>query len=217
MRWLFGGLLAASITILGLSPALAVGCGPGTFASVQIDLTGIAGTTCGPFGNGNPTLAVLPGPDPLELLGFTKLDSTKAGDNGPVPLSMTFSIPRFDGTVSFTTTTYAEYAIGFQLKPIAFLDPKPDWVTFYITGAASNTLLSGTFDSDTIFPPSSFEPFSDKIDYAVLYGTNCAVGTACDPPPSTPLPAALPLFAGGLGVFGLLARRRKKKAAVSAV
>ena len=29
---------------------------------------------------------------------------------------------------------------------------------------------------------------------------------------ATPLPAALPLFAGGLGVMGLLARRRKRKA-----
>jgi hypothetical protein len=29
---------------------------------------------------------------------------------------------------------------------------------------------------------------------------------------ATPLPAALPLFAGGLGVIGLLARRRKQKA-----
>ena len=37
----------------------------------------------------------------------------------------------------------------------------------------------------------------------------------CAPPPTTPLPAALPLFAGGLGLFGLLARRRKKKAAVA--
>jgi hypothetical protein len=30
---------------------------------------------------------------------------------------------------------------------------------------------------------------------------------------ATPLPAALPLFAGGLGVIGLLARRKKRKAA----
>ena len=28
---------------------------------------------------------------------------------------------------------------------------------------------------------------------------------------ATPLPAALPLFAGGLGVMGLVARRRKKR------
>ena len=32
----------------------------------------------------------------------------------------------------------------------------------------------------------------------------------------TPLPAALPLFAGGLGVMGLLARRRKRKGAALA-
>ena len=29
---------------------------------------------------------------------------------------------------------------------------------------------------------------------------------------ATPLPAALPLFAGGLGIIGLLARRRKRNA-----
>ena len=32
---------------------------------------------------------------------------------------------------------------------------------------------------------------------------------------ATPLPAALPLFAGGLGVFGLLARRNRKKKSFS--
>lgn len=34
-------------------------------------------------------------------------------------------------------------------------------------------------------------------------------------PPSVPLPASLPLFAGGLGVMGLLGRRRTRKAAIS--
>lgn len=33
-----------------------------------------------------------------------------------------------------------------------------------------------------------------------------------DAPTATPLPAALPLFAGGLGLIGLLARRRKRRA-----
>jgi hypothetical protein len=33
---------------------------------------------------------------------------------------------------------------------------------------------------------------------------------------TTPLPAALPLFAGGLGVLGLLTKRRERKAAAAA-
>jgi hypothetical protein len=33
---------------------------------------------------------------------------------------------------------------------------------------------------------------------------------------TTPLPGALPLFAGGLGALGLLGRRRKRKAAIAA-
>jgi hypothetical protein len=37
-----------------------------------------------------------------------------------------------------------------------------------------------------------------------------------DPPSATPLPAALPLFAGGLGALGLLGWRRKRKAAALA-
>ena len=49
------------------------------------------------------------------------------------------------------------------------------------------------------------------MKFAVLYGVRVK-----SPAATTPLPAALPLFAGGLGVLGLLARRRKKKAAVAA-
>jgi hypothetical protein len=42
-------------------------------------------------------------------------------------------------------------------------------------------------------------------------------GVGNTPPTSTtPLPAALPLFATGLGAFGLLARRRKRKASAAA-
>ena len=52
MRWLFGGLLAASISMLGLSPALAVSCGPGTSGSINIELQGTS-ATCFGFGNGS--------------------------------------------------------------------------------------------------------------------------------------------------------------------
>jgi hypothetical protein len=42
--------------------------------------------------------------------------------------------------------------------------------------------------------------------------TEVTTGTGGGPNLATPLPAALPLFAAGLGVVGLLARRRKRAA-----
>jgi hypothetical protein len=40
-------------------------------------------------------------------------------------------------------------------------------------------------------------------------------GAGCSPPPGTPIPGALPLFATGLGTLGLLGWRRKRKAAAA--
>jgi hypothetical protein len=47
---------------------------------------------------------------------------------------------------------------------------------------------------------------------AAACGTLAEVGS---PPPTTPLPATLPLFAGGLGAMGLLGRSRKRKNAAA--
>jgi hypothetical protein len=60
-------------------------------------------------------------------------------------------------------------------------------------------------------------------DYTLLGGiqifsaANTSNGLIGDAPPTTPLPAALPLFAGGLGMLGLLSRRKKAKKAVAIV
>jgi hypothetical protein len=55
-------------------------------------------------------------------------------------------------------------------------------------------------------------------------GQSCTAGTSTDPVyavgftpiSATPLPAALPLFAGGLGLLGMFSRRRKLKASAIA-
>jgi hypothetical protein len=61
----------------------------------------------------------------------------------------------------------------------------------------------------------SFNVFQDG-PYIYLYTSNetsnfVAFGAAPAPPSATPLPAALPLFATGLGAMGLLGWRRKRK------
>jgi len=82
--------------------------------------------------------------------------------------------------------------------------------TVSISGGPSSTptdiitnlnLAAGTYVLDNFVAGSLTDP-----NYAVLFA----------PVSATPLPAALPLFVGGLGVLGLLGRRRKRKSAAVA-
>ncbi len=73
--------------------------------------------------------------------------------------------------------------------------------TFTLTNLSSVVLFFGTGDA----PDTSYGNGTCI--------TTCTTGGGGDT--ATPLPAALPLFAGGLGVFGLLARRRKRKNAAA--
>jgi len=52
--------------------------------------------------------------------------------------------------------------------------------------------------------------------YANMFGLTIDINVSSNEATTTPLPAALPLFAGGLGVIALLTRRRKQKAAALA-
>jgi hypothetical protein len=91
-----------------------------------------------------------------------------------------------------------------------------------------NMHLNGS-DSFIIFEAHFSDPvgsFSGSGPYAALLGTECAFPTGpatCNPSDGysftgtltadpTPLPAALPLFATGIGGLGLLGWRRKRKA-----
>jgi hypothetical protein len=79
-----------------------------------------------------------------------------------------------------------------------------------ITGATINSLLgnpaSGTVNAAVEI--AGLNPFT-----SVTFSANSpAFEFDIDPPTSTPLPGALPLFATGLGALGLLGWRRKRKA-----
>ena len=72
--------------------------------------------------------------------------------------------------------------------------------SFLVTDVNNGSVLfgAGLAPGDT-----TYFALEATVDAVSVTGVNTA----------TPLPAALPLFAGGLGVMGLLARRRKRKAA----
>jgi hypothetical protein len=78
-----------------------------------------------------------------------------------------------------------------------------NWSTFTATYVASVTGLSISIILDDNAPAENQQGYWDNVR---LSDNITSVG-------ATPLPAALPLFAGGLGVMGLLARRRKRRSA----
>ncbi len=100
----------------------------------------------------------------------------------------------FGGTTFCTIGPFtSDIWLAFQTGPrsIEFLAQDP---SFYLS-PGQDFFVNVFFNGD---PPSADFIFLDNFS-----------------PTPTPLPAALPLFAGGLGVIGLLARRRKRKYAAA--
>jgi len=89
---------------------------------------------------------------------------------------------------------------------------------FFSSGLDADTWTIGTLDAHA----SASLTLAVKVlvssgtisDTAVASATNSAVvtATATNDVSATPLPATLPLFAGGLGLVGLIAGRKKRKA-----
>ena len=88
----------------------------------------------------------------------------------------------------------------------------PDNALNGTTGAQNAENLSFT----GLVGPLGFDPLANDSYVltlsAVLNTTGASLGSVQETINATPIPAALPLFAGGLGMIGLLARRRKRKA-----
>jgi hypothetical protein len=78
-------------------------------------------------------------------------------------------------------------------------------------GSFSDRFFFGSSQLDSNFGLLVFAVIGDQNVFTTVNGIATEAATA-----ATPLPAALPLFATGLGAVGLLGWRRKKKAAVLA-
>jgi hypothetical protein len=80
----------------------------------------------------------------------------------------------------------------------------------------SNLACFASTCSDTLFDLVIFAVSSGNIRSVVLTDAGAAFEYELDPSPdSLPLPATLPLFAGGLTALGLLGWQRKRKSSVS--
>jgi len=100
--------------------------------------------------------------------------------------------------------------------------------SFYIAGASGITVNGysdlGTTLIDSMFIPSSSGVEQITLDWAGIEQLSFTGGSGFyvndievnDPVSTTPLPAALPLFATGLGLMGLLGRRRRRRGAAVA-
>ncbi len=96
----------------------------------------------------------------------------------------------------------------------------------YLLGAAlvsSITVTSNDVTGDGTVTPFSFVGLFDKVSITgttpggirnIGWGIDNITTTSATSTPTVPLPAAFPLFAGGLGLLGLLGWRRKRKASV---
>jgi hypothetical protein len=110
------------------------------------------------------------------------------------------NVMSFSELQSGTADTFEEFTETFT-DPF----PTPGTVTvgFYMDGSEVCYVSGGNV------PPSC----NNGLGYEAAQAIN---GYSVRVVASTPLPAALPLFAGGLGVIGLFGRRRKRKAAAVA-
>jgi hypothetical protein len=146
----------------------------------------------------------------MNVSGFFTLSSPLA-ENLPgsfiTPLSFSF----FDGRNTFTNTTPNTIS-DFLFQTDAFGNIS-SWTVFLQTqsGQSRFEIISST-DIDTF-------GFFDLATIIMLVGTDEGVSFrapgqwSVTTTPEVPLPAALPLFATGLGALGLLGWRRKRKQA----
>jgi hypothetical protein len=103
---------------------------------------------------------------------------------------------------------------GTLVATVQFVDGSGFFVDGVLSGQffGPNTTAPGYIESITtsaVFGSALLTNSNGGFEVADISASTLGVGTLS----STPLPAALPLFASGLGALGLLARRRKRKTA----
>ena len=132
-----------------------------------------------------------PGPKRVE-----KLDAFKSYIVGRMKAALQCSNSQFNGTLQLTVNSGDQVQVHFEVI------------------SESNVAFSGTA-SASADPMISIDPTTlDPQLYSIILSDGVGNGLA---PTTTPLPAAFPLFAGGLGFVGYLTRRKRRAQILAAV
>jgi hypothetical protein len=137
---------------------------------------------------------------------FTVASALGDNFNGVIaPTQFSFT----NGLFSVGNSTASFYSIDVQTSSTGAII---DWAILVYSshGSATATIqTTNSGDSTTSLGPTTLVSASNSGAPGTWSASNSAAS-------ATPLPAALPLFAGGLGALGLLGWRRKRKAAALA-
>ena len=135
-------------------------------------------------------------------------------------------------SADITLTGYPDFTVLFNVSSLTSADPLPGFsagdvlLSFGPTGSSHGIPSIQSYQITLVFPTLSPIGYGGGSVFAVMTVdanngallAECSIGPdpACAalslaPVSPTPLPAALPLFATGLGALGLLGWRRKRK------
>jgi hypothetical protein len=200
----------ASVTAsYGLAPSpglFATGTGSGELSGQAnityqyfIELTGPSGTV--------PLTVNTTVPSGTVPLTVNTTGSAVGGSGSEAIVGLTnttdFSVPYLvytsDGAVSVFDNGFTENSSGSFNRS--------DVVNIAADEVYRVTLVVQVFaDSSNPQETASVDPY---FQFPVGYSLDISSGVGNSPAAATPIPAALPLFAGGLGIVGFLAKRRK--------
>jgi hypothetical protein len=187
----------ASVTAsYGLAPSpglFATGTGSGELSGQAnityqyfIELTGPSGTV--PL-TVNTTGSAVGGSGSEAIVGLTNTTD----------FSVPYLVYTSDGAVSVFDNGFTENSSGSFNRS--------DVVNIAADEVYRVTLVVQVFaDSSNPQETASVDPY---FQFPVGYSLDISSGVGNSPAAATPIPAALPLFAGGLGIVGFLAKRRK--------
>ena len=143
----------------------------------------------------NYSITIAGGPIPWFGSVTLTFDPTVASPSAP-PDAFSSNLPASYG--SFVFTTGATVLIGNSCSGFSC----------GVSAGSDRAFFAFTVDSSGLNPVFSIADLSSVTDNTKVFTGTGTVTVAA----TTPLPAALPLFATGLGALGLLGWRRKKKA-----